>query len=189
MSKLTQKAMAQALTDLLQTRTLDKITIRDITDACGLTRNTFYYHFHDVYELLGWLFEEKTREIMERYQKESDWEGGLEETLNYLYENRQMMMHIHESISYDLLFRFVNDVMYHHAEVIVTQQVRGQECSEQAIRITASLYMNAAVGDVLGWVRSGMDRTPEHMAQVYNTLFIGTIKAVLESAEEAARID
>ena len=30
MSKLTQKAMAQAISDLLQTRTLDKITIKDI---------------------------------------------------------------------------------------------------------------------------------------------------------------
>ena len=82
MSKLTQKAMAQAISDLLQTRTLDKITIKDITDACDLTRNTFYYHFHDVYDLLRWLFEEKSKEIMDRYEDQDDWEGGLEETMH-----------------------------------------------------------------------------------------------------------
>ena len=108
MSKLTQKAMAQAISDLLQTRTLDKITIKDITDACDLTRNTFYYHFHDVYDLLRWLFEEKSREIMERYEDQDDWEGGLEETLNYIYDNKAMFLHIYESISYDLLFRFIS---------------------------------------------------------------------------------
>ena len=77
MANLTERAMAQALSKLLETRTLDKITIRDITDECGLTRNTFYYHFHDVYELMGWFFEQKTNEIMDQYRIESDWEGGL----------------------------------------------------------------------------------------------------------------
>ena len=49
MANLTERAMAQALSKLLETRTLDKITIRDTTDECGLTRNTFYYHFHDIF--------------------------------------------------------------------------------------------------------------------------------------------
>lgn len=188
MSKLTQQAMAHAVTELLRTKTLDKITIRDITDACGLTRNTFYYHFHDIYELLGWLFEEKSREIIKRYEADADWEGGLEEALQYLYENRQMMMHIHESISFDLLFRFINDVMYYHAEAILRRESKGQEFSEKAIHITALFYMNAAVGDVLQWVAAGMDRTPEHKAHVYNTMFQGTVKSVLKSAEKAAAI-
>ena len=188
MSKLTQKAMAQALTTLLKTRTLDKITIRDITDTCGLTRNTFYYHFHDVYDLLGWLFEEKTQEIMRRYETDADWEGGLEEILQYLYANRRMMMHIHESISFDLLFRFVNDVMFHHAEVIMRREADERGLSEDAIGIAASFYVNAAVGDVIQWISVGMDRTPEHMAQVYNTMFQGTIESVLKSASEAAAV-
>lgn len=185
MSKLTQKAMAQAVAQLLATRTLDKITIRDITDACGLTRNTFYYHFHDVYDLLRWLFEEKTMEIRSRYEADADWEGGFEEMLDFFYQNRQMILHIYESINSDLLFRFVNEVMYQHAEVIVAQQAKGMKCSEEAIRLSASFYMNATVGDVIQWLRSGMDRTPEQMAQTYDILFSGTVRSMLKSAEEA----
>lgn len=188
MSKLTQKAMAQAVTDLLQTRTLDKITIKDITDACELTRNTFYYHFHDVYDLLRWLFEEKSREILERYEAQDDWEGGLEETLHYLYDNRTMFMNIYESISDDLLFRFINDVMYQHAVIIVAKYTRDKKYSDYAIQTAATFYMDAAVGDVFQWISGGMQRTPEHLAQVYNVLFHGTIQALLDSAEEAAKI-
>lgn len=189
MSNLTQKAMADAVSELLKTRTLDRISIRDITDACGLTRNTFYYHFHDVYDLLRWLFEEKTRQIMERYRDNADWEGGLEEILDYFYENRMMILHIYESINGDLLFRFVNDVMYQHAEVIVAQQAKGHGSTDGAIRIAALFYMNAIVGDVLQWLQAGMDRSPEKMAQQYNTMFLGTVKAVLDSSEEAAKIE
>ena len=186
MSNLTQKALAQAVTDLLRNRNLDRINIKDITDACGLTRNTFYYHFHDIYELLRWIFEEKTREIISQYQAQEDWEGGLREALDYLYENKEMILHIYGSISNDLLFRFVNDVMYQHAEVVIAKQMKRRPRSEKAMYIAASFYMNAAVGDILQWFRNGMDRTPEDMAQVYNIMFLGTTGAVLQSAEEAA---
>lgn len=188
MSNLTQKAMAQAVSDLLRTRTLDRITIRDITDACGLTRNTFYYHFHDIYELLKWMSEEKTQEILGGYEAKHDWEGGLRAALDYLYENRQMILHIYESISSDLLYRFINDVMFRHAEVIVSQQMKGHRYSEDALHLTAAFYVNAVVGDVLDWFRSGMDRTPEEMAQMHNILFTGSVKALLASAEKAAAV-
>ena len=188
MSKLTERAMAEAVSRLLETRTLDKITIKDITDECGLTRNTFYYHFHDIYELLRWLFEQKTDEIVKEYSREDNWEGGLKKVLDYLYEHRQMMFHIYESLSDDLLLRFINDVLMRHAQVIVAGQAKGMQVSEEAVSIAAELYVNAAVGDVMSWIRGGMTLTPEHKAQVYNVLFQGTVKQILTSAEEASRI-
>lgn len=188
MSKLTEKALAQAAMNLLKSRPLDKITIKDITESCGLTRNTFYYHFHDVYELLRWIFEQKTDAIMAKYRDEEDWEGGLAETLDYLYKNQQMITHIHESISDDLLLRFINEVLMRHARVIVERQAKGQQCSEEAIRIATELYLGAAVSNVMSWIQGGMQQTPEYLAQVYNTLFLGTIHAVLESAEQAAAL-
>ena len=188
MSKLSQQAMAEAIMELLQDRPLDKITIKDITDHCGLTRNTFYYHFHDVYELLRWIFEEKTSEIMRRYQDDGDWEGGLEETLNYLYENQQMIRHIYESISDELVVRFINEVMMRHAKVIVGREARGMVCSEKAIQIASEIYMSAAINNVITWIQGGMKDTPEHLAQAYNTIFRGTISPMLESAEQVTKI-
>ncbi len=188
MNRLTQKALARAIMDLLRTRTLDKITIRDITDSCGLTRNTFYYHFHDIYDLLRWIFQEMTDEIMNKYVDEQDWEGGLEETLAFLYENRQMILHVYESISFDLLLRFVNDVIYRHAEVIVSREAKDIQLSREAITIAAEFYMNAIVGSVLRWIREGMQEKPEGMAHVYNIMFQGTVEAALRSADAADRI-
>lgn len=188
MSKLTERALAEAVTELLKSRTLDKITIKDITSECGLTRNTFYYHFHDVYDLLRWVFEQKTAEIMRKYEAQEDWEGGLKETLDYLYENQVMITHLYESITDDLLIRFVNDVMMQHARVIVSGEARDMNCSSKAIQIAAELYMGAAVANVMSWIRSGMKQTPEHLAQIYNILFQGTVRSVLESAEEAGKV-
>ena len=52
MSVQTEKALAESLKKLLAKKTLEKITVKDITDDCGVNRQTFYYHFHDVYDLV-----------------------------------------------------------------------------------------------------------------------------------------
>lgn len=58
MSKATTKfAIAFAFKELLLEKSIDKITINDITEKCGINRQTFYYHFHDIYELIEWICE------------------------------------------------------------------------------------------------------------------------------------
>ena len=56
MSQITKKALAQSLKNLLLKKPLNKITINDITDDCGINRMTFYYHFKDIYDLLEWIY-------------------------------------------------------------------------------------------------------------------------------------
>ena len=43
-SNITKKALAQSLKELGSTKILDKITVADITNHCGVNRQTFYYH-------------------------------------------------------------------------------------------------------------------------------------------------
>ncbi len=50
MADTTKNELSRALKHQLLTKTLDNITVRDITDECHLNRQTFYYHFHDIYE-------------------------------------------------------------------------------------------------------------------------------------------
>ena len=52
LSQLTQKAIVETTIRLVEQKTVKKITVRDIVEACGITRNTFYYYFHDIYEVL-----------------------------------------------------------------------------------------------------------------------------------------
>ncbi|MCR5207818.1 MAG: TetR family transcriptional regulator, partial [Eubacterium sp.] len=47
--------MGAALKELMNSKTFDRITVSDITDKCGVHRQTFYYHFQDRYELLDWI--------------------------------------------------------------------------------------------------------------------------------------
>lgn len=52
MSNITKKQLEEALKQCLLQKSFDKITISDLTEACGISRMTFYYHFKDIYDLV-----------------------------------------------------------------------------------------------------------------------------------------
>ena len=60
MSQITRRAIIQSFLKLLNQSPLDKITVRDIVDDCGVTRSTFYYYFEDIYALLEEVFRQET---------------------------------------------------------------------------------------------------------------------------------
>ena len=48
MSQVTKRALAASLIKLLSQKPLDKVTVKDIIEDCGVNRQTFYYHFQDI---------------------------------------------------------------------------------------------------------------------------------------------
>ena len=55
MAQTTKRALEASLKKLLPRKPLNKITINDITEDCGVNRMTFYYHFQDIYDLIEWI--------------------------------------------------------------------------------------------------------------------------------------
>ena len=50
----TKQILEESLKELMLQKPLDKITIRDLTEDCGISRMAFYYHFKDIYDLVEW---------------------------------------------------------------------------------------------------------------------------------------
>ena len=64
MAQFTEKAIMDAFVRLLDQMPLDKITVRDIITECGISRNTFYYHYGDVYALLEALLKQEMQKLI-----------------------------------------------------------------------------------------------------------------------------
>ena len=88
MSQITKKALAQSLKNLLLKKPLNKITINDIADDCGINRMTFYYHFKDKYDLVNWIFYSEFMPVIQCKEYESAW-GLLDDLCRYFYKNRR----------------------------------------------------------------------------------------------------
>ena len=56
-SESTKYRLAEAMKTCMKTTSVDDITIRQIVEVCGVTRQTFYRNFLDKYDLINWYFD------------------------------------------------------------------------------------------------------------------------------------
>ena len=62
---------------MLLEKPLNKITINDITEDCGVNRMTFYYHFKDIYDLVDWILAEDAAKAMEGRRGFGTWSEAI----------------------------------------------------------------------------------------------------------------
>lgn len=81
----TKHLFANSMHELSRQKTVEKITVVDITKNCSLSRESFYYHFKDKYDLISWMFITSFDIIMDRFNNYNDtWENSLIAFLKYL---------------------------------------------------------------------------------------------------------
>lgn len=73
----TKRKLAAALEELLETGPLERIRVHHLTDRCELHRQTFYYHFTDVYALFAWSIREEGAALSARLEAAMDWREAL----------------------------------------------------------------------------------------------------------------
>ena len=73
-SHITKLALASAMQRLMTEQPFERISVSDICAACGMSRKSFYYHFRDKYDLVGWIFETEFVEPNRERSFSSSWE-------------------------------------------------------------------------------------------------------------------
>ena len=103
MAKFTQKAIMSAFLDLLHRMSLDKITVKDIVDECGINRNTFYYYYQDIYDLLEDVFETEYNMVMSQASDEDNFEDACRRATHLILEYKEAIEHMYQSKSREVL--------------------------------------------------------------------------------------
>lgn len=62
----TLQLFADALLELSKKKTVDKITVKEIADQCGLSSQTFYNHFSDKHALILWIHKSYGEELIRK---------------------------------------------------------------------------------------------------------------------------
>ena len=86
-SLTTKRAFAGALKKLMVEKSFEKVSIGEICDACDMNRKSFYYHFHDKYELVIWIFKNEFLDRAKTRPEDSAWDT-LSRLARYFYANK-----------------------------------------------------------------------------------------------------
>ena len=181
MPNRTKEMLAESLMKLLARRTLDKITIQDIVDDCGYNRQTFYYHFHDIYDLIDWIFAAQTQELIEKCRACGSLHVGVEAVIAYMRENRRLILNILRSVNGEKLL----DNLYRSAQSIVLSALENhpgvQELSAEYRELVAEAFKYALAGLLIDWMRAGIPEDRVNKVRTMKAVYIGALEYALDT--------
>ncbi|MDD6459894.1 MAG: TetR/AcrR family transcriptional regulator C-terminal domain-containing protein [Absicoccus porci] len=112
MSDFTKIAIMHSLIELLEEKEFTKITVKDIVTRCGINRNTFYYHFEDIYDLLGQTFQYLIDQTNLQNINLNNWQEMLEDILQQVEKWKLAGRHIFNSLSTHDLYRYMHEIYW-----------------------------------------------------------------------------
>ena len=184
MSHLTEQAIQSTFRRLLNERPLDKITVRVLADECGISRNTFYYHYHDIYELLELMFENENKRMLSDMQDISTMRQSLTEATRFILENRMAILHIYNSVNRDILERY----LYQSSAIYLRRYVEGQigddPISDQDLDDLVFLLSSMVEGVIINILREGISRDLEMLIDNAIRLLDGTVRLALDNCRK-----
>lgn len=175
MSNTTKQALEASLKRMLLKKPLDKITIRDITEDCGISRMAFYYHFKDIYDLVEWACVEDASRALQGKKTCDTWQEGLLQIFEAVLENKPFLLNAYRCISRDQMERFLFKLTYGLIRGVVDEKSQGVEISETDKTFIAEFYKYSFVGIMLDWIRQGMQADPHIIVKKISATMQGNV--------------
>ena len=185
MSQTTKRAIEASLKHLLLKKPLDKITINDIAEDCGISRMTFYYHFQDIYDLVEWSCIQDAEEVLQGHKTTNTWEEGLYALFGAILDNKPFVTNVYRSVSREHVETYLYRIVYKLLKDVVDEQAVGMNVREDDKEFLANFYKYAFVGLVLDWIKHDMKDDPNIIVDDLSVAIHGSVSAALERYRNA----
>lgn len=183
MSEITKKALVQSLVSLCSEKKLNKITIQDIVNKCGVNRNTFYYHFADIYDLLDYMFKSEYEFVIGSIKSYSDLSEGITLIIQEVSKYKNLITNICNSINREQLEKYLYSVNAKLFRGYIKESHDLDSLCEDDILIIESYFKCGVAGLVLNWVERGMPGDMIHLSNQLIKISEATIKGIKENME------
>ena len=160
----TQKALLEALEELIKTKKLSCITITELCNKAKINRNTFYYHYNNIYELLD---ENKNLLINEINEiAELDKTHSRESLIELCKCIRRYPKFLNILISPNCDLDYFNDIFAVASSKTQLLLNKSKEIATPKDYLTCQ-FCNAGTNAVIcAWIKNGMKETPEEIADI-----------------------
>ena len=177
MANITKLALEAALKKELLTKSLDKITINELAEDCGISRMAFYYHFKDIYDLVEWVCVEDGTKALQGKKTYENWQEGFCQIFEAVQE--LSLIHISEPTRLRLTYQLIADV--------VEEKCTGMQVAEEHKEFIAGFYKYGFVGVMLDWIDRGMKDDYHKIVEELAITLYGNISRSIENFEHTEK--
>lgn len=153
----TRKAIADAYLRLLSEYTIDKITVKMITDLVGCSRKTFYYYFTDVYDLTQYVCQQRMQSFVDDSANFDTVRKGFLALAEYLSSDRQVILNMYHGYGKEELERFSWQANYHCVHTVITRYAQERSIAPEDLEAVIHMYTDMLFGMLVDWLNNNMD--------------------------------
>jgi len=179
MSSDTKNVLRASLCAALHHKTIDKITIKDVVGECNLTRQTFYNHFSDIYDLVEYSASLVAQEVLENKADYDNWQEGFYQVMVLIKDNHRLAKNVYLSVYRDVMHKYIYEVIYKYIIDIVENQALGMNVDSKHKHFIAHFYSLAFIALIFEWVDNDMKEDPQEIVNELAVLVQGDFQKAL----------
>lgn len=162
MANFTGKAIKEAFSRMLEEQPLSEITVKDIVEECGISRNTFYYHYQDIPALIEEIVKEEAQEIIRTYPTVTTIVECFDAITAFASHRKKAIMHIYRSVNRDAFERNLMEVCQYFVQSYADTTLTREPIDPADKRTIVNFYKCACFGLVIDWLNQGMTEEYSH---------------------------
>ena len=187
----TKNLIKKEFMKLLEEKSFNSITISMLSERCEINRNTFYYHYDDIYTLVKEILSDEIKKVNQEFNTSFSWEKSLIMASSFLLENKKAAQNLFSSIDKKetdtYLYKICESVMCKYVEnECITKNIKA---SEEDKALVIDFYRAALVGLLDKWILDGMEKSPDDFVYRIGKLFDGNIERSLRVSEKLNKED
>ncbi|MGN1166385.1 MAG: TetR-like C-terminal domain-containing protein [Lachnospiraceae bacterium] len=184
MAKFTRQAIMYSMLKLLQKKSIDKITVKDICELCEINRNTFYYYYSDIFQVLEELLKMETEESLIEDQKYESFYEDFLKRYHLILEYKKAVYNLYNSKNRELILKYFQDITEDFVEKYVSREVKGKNLLPEDIKFIIAFYSSSMIGNTLQWMQKGMQEKQEQLIYKLSVSYQATIKVLIAQFEK-----
>ena len=182
MSGFTKEIIIRTLFELLNEKPLAKITVKDIVECCGVNRNTFYYHFRDISDVVECALLREVDQVFERPVEVDSVLECLEVLVNLIGENKKAMLHIYCSVQRETFTSALDKMCQYIVKQYVIHNFEEEIMKKEDMKALMHFYKCVMTGVILDWMDHRMSYDLTEYAGKLRSLYGNTFEKTLEKA-------
>ena len=157
MANFTGKAIKESFIKLLTEKPLNKISVKDIVEDCGINRNSFYYHYQDIPALLLEIVTDEIEKLVNDYPTIDSLDEALRVAALFTLNNKKAVLHIYNSLNRDVFETYLMKACEHTVVAYLTSAFKDYEVPADDRAIAVRLVKCSLFGIIIDWIESGLN--------------------------------
>ncbi len=186
----TQEIICKALEELLQSSSMDKITVRMVCEKAGISRQALYNHYYSLIAVLEDMITRQMKQALGEQNVNLTWESGFERILSCMREHKVMLLHVYRSKSRNELL----GIFERYGSTVVSHAI-AQCASDMAINVSDQdlvyimrMYVYVFIGVINRWMEYDMHLTPAYIASRCNAVMALSIRNALQRLSDCEEL-